>query len=801
MEWRTAFVGREREIAEVRSLLEGTRLLTLTGPGGIGKTRLATEALRAASDQRSRQVTVELASVREADQLLPAIGAALGLRESSAIDAMHVLSERLGRRKTLLLLDNFEQIASAGPTVGALLDATSSLKVMVTSRVTLHLSGEQVYPVPPLTTPPPGASASLDELRAVESVRLFVERARSVRPDFDLSNENAAAIGEVCRQLDGLPLAIELAASRLKVLSPDAILKRLGQRLALLTGGAADAPARQRTLRATIEWSYELLPAGERALLSRCAVFSGGFGLDGARAVVPDQAESALLEALGLLVDHNLMTAAVGSEGEPRFGILETIREFGLGELSQHAGTEVRDRHADFCIQLAESADARLQGFEHAQWLARLNEEIDNIRAARAWLSDRNDAERLSRLAAAMATYFRYYGSINEGRGWLAEAVERSQAIAIESRAAVLMNAGWLDAVGGDVVQGRDLLEQALMLYDEIGDPIHAADTLYHLGSTLIDLDESDLSAARLARGLAIARREGDTGLEGRLLYALAELSGRRQWDRLAERTKLILESIQASKRAGDMQRVALSLGQYGWVAWDGGDRQLAIERWSEGVRLHREWGERSFLGSVLLIRSFGERELGRLEDSRQSLLEALQLTREAGAMPDVVSCLAEVGMWLHAVGADDRARAVRISADEVSMHHGIPAELAWPLPKLRTELGDGGTPGSESVSVEDALDAAERDLETTAITESAAGHARRSPFELTPREREVLELVVAGRTNAEIGEALFISGKTASVHVANIKDKLAADSRIGIVTIALDRGLVGGARVAEAGS
>ena len=807
MEWRTAFIGRDREIADVQRLLEGTRLLTLTGPGGIGKTRLAMQALGEASAQGPRHVVVTLASVRESDQLLPAIGAALGLRESSAIDAIHVLSERLARRDTVLLLDNFEQIASAGPAVGTLLDATPSLRVMVTSRIPLHVSGEQVYPVPPLATPPTTGTSSLAEVRDSESVRLFVERARSVRPDFQLDAANAAAVAEICSQLDGLPLAIELAASRLRVLSPDAILKRLGARLALLTGGAADAPVRQRTLRATIAWSYELLPVEERALLARCAVFSGGFGLDGVRAVVPGHDESTLLEAVGLLVDHNLMTTSVGSDGEPRFGMLETIREFADGELQPADRTGVRDRHADYCIQVAETAGAKLQGFEHAMWLGRLNEEVDNVRAARSWLSEQGDGERLSRLAAAMGIYWRYYGSISEARTWLTEAIEYGERLTPDTRAALLMNAGWLDAVGGDLTRGRDLLEQALAQYGEIGDQIRVANTLYHLGMTLVDLGEWEATSEHLERGLALARSGGDAGLEGRLLYGLAERLGYTDPHLLADRAKLVVESIRASKRAGDIQRAALALGQYGWIAWDSGDRQLAVERWTEAVRLHRELGERSFLGSVLLVKGFGERKLGRLEDARASLLEAVQLTREAGALPDVVACLAEVSLWLRTVGDDEHARAAWLAAERFAAEHRIRAELCWPLEVARAEMDVEAMAPSmaepplppETVSLEDALDAAEHNLEAAEIRQSAHAAAPGSPFELTPREREVLVLVVAGRTNAEIGEALFISRKTASVHVANIKEKLAADSRIGIVTIALDRGLVTAQRSAEA--
>ncbi|HEX6474962.1 MAG TPA: LuxR family transcriptional regulator, partial [Candidatus Limnocylindria bacterium] len=393
------------------------------------------------------------------------------------------MTEHLGRTETILLLDNFEQIVSAGPTVGSVLDSSPSTRIAVTSRVPLHISGEQEFSVPPLGTPPMSGTGSSQEIGATESVQLFVERARAVRPAFQLTEENAGVIGEICRALDGVPLAIELAASRLKMLSPQAILKRLGQRLDFLTGGAADAPARQRTLRATIEWSYGLLAAPDQAVLARCAVFTGGFGLDGAAAVSPGQDDDELLSSIGLLVDHNLVTAGIGADQEPRFGMLETIREFGQSELSPAEANAARDRHADFCIQLAEAAATQLQGFEHMSWLARLHEELDNIRAARAWLSESGDAERLSRLAAAMGTYFRYYGSLSEGRSWLVEARIHSHEVGAETRAAVLLHAGWLEAVGGDLALGIDLLRQALTTYDEVGNGVRSADTLYHLGS------------------------------------------------------------------------------------------------------------------------------------------------------------------------------------------------------------------------------------------------------------------------------------------------------------------------------
>ena len=337
--------------------------------------------------------------------------------------------------------------------------------------------------------------------------------------------------------------------------------------------------------------------------------------------------------------------------------MLDTIREFGLAELSEADVVQTRDRHADFCIRLAESAGSRLQGADHARWLARLNQDVDNIRAARAWLSDRGDSERLCRLAAPMGTYWRYYGSISEGRTWLMEAIAGSANAAPSSRAAVLMTAGWLEAVGGDVAGGRDLLEQALQLADELGDRRRIADTLYHLGSTLIDLGDYELATTYIERGLEIAREDGHADLEGRLTFSSSLILSYVDSGRIADRRRLLLLAIDAATRAGDLQRVALCLNLLGGVEREAGNNHAALEDWNESVRLTREWGERAFLGSLLLALSRGQLEDGDFEGSRSSLLEGVRITREAGAMPDLIGSVASVAEWLDRIGVTDQAR------------------------------------------------------------------------------------------------------------------------------------------------
>ena len=392
MAWRTSFVGRERELADIRRLLERTRLLTLTGPGGTGKTRLTFETLQRYADAGRRDVVVELASVRDEQQLIPAIATTIGIRDSGSMPLGSAVSEWLGRAPTLLVLDNLEHLIGAVPSVGRLLDATPSLVVIATSRVPLGLSGEYEYAVPPLELPTQ-AIADPAHLAAVDAVSLFVDRATAIRAGFELTADNADVVTAICRRLDGLPLAIELAASRLRILSPEALLKRLDQSLAILTAGATDAPPRQRTLRATIGWSYDLLAEDNQKIFRSCGVFIGGFVLDGALQVALAGSRDDLFDALSRLTDHNLLTVAPGADDDPRFRILETIREFAIERLTAAEEGETRDRHAAWAVDLAETGEARLRGPDHGYWLDRLTEDLDNLRAALAWTSKQSDPD------------------------------------------------------------------------------------------------------------------------------------------------------------------------------------------------------------------------------------------------------------------------------------------------------------------------------------------------------------------------------------------------------------------------
>ncbi|HUG13952.1 MAG TPA: BTAD domain-containing putative transcriptional regulator, partial [Thermomicrobiales bacterium] len=396
----SSLVGRTREVAEVRQLLSTERLVTLTGPGGIGKTRLAIEAARGVTDDFPDGVAfIDLSSLADPELVIPAIAQALSVRETAGEALGATLVATVRDRNLLLVLDNFERVTGAGRDIASLLEQAPSLKALVTSRVRLRLRGEREYPVPPL------ANADDAEPGTVtDAVALFVERSRAVQPQFQLTDENAVTVDAICRRLAGLPLAIELAAARSRLLKPEAILNRLKRPLELLASGPLDLPARQQTIRATIQWSADLLDAGAQQFFTRLSAFAGGWTLEAAEAVAGDS--SASPDALGYLealVDQNLVTQLVQPDGEVRFGMLETIREFGLERLADSGEEEaIRDRHAAWVVRLAEQAEPNLEGTEQARWLARLEQEADNIRAALAWLREQGNAEPALRLVSVL---------------------------------------------------------------------------------------------------------------------------------------------------------------------------------------------------------------------------------------------------------------------------------------------------------------------------------------------------------------------------------------------------------------
>ena len=486
----TPLLGREREAAAVEDLVvrEGVRLVTLTGPGGVGKSRLAVEAARRLGPGFADGVRfVELASVSLADLVAAAVATGLGLT-TTGDKLITDLQSYLRPRRLLLVLDNFEQVVGAGPLLAELLGAAPSVVVLVTSRVVLRLSGEHEFPVPPLPVPPAGSGPDPAELQRYASVGLFAERAHAADPGFELTAENAAAVAEICRRLDGLPLAIELAAARVRLLPPQALLPRLGQQLSLLTSGARDLPERQRTLRNTLDWSYGLLSASEQVLFARLAVFAGPFSLPAAEAVgahAPDpgpaKESGPVLETLGSLVDSSLVQADTRG-GEPRFALLETIREYALERLGDGDWVQAHDRHAAYFLALAEPAAAEFAGPGQLAWLDRLEAEHDDLLAAMSWLVDQGPPEQALRLFSATWRFWWLRGHAAEFARLEEQIVASSERLPPQQRAVALSAAGFILISKGDQAKAETLFEQNLEVYRQLSDGLGVVLTATVLG-------------------------------------------------------------------------------------------------------------------------------------------------------------------------------------------------------------------------------------------------------------------------------------------------------------------------------
>jgi predicted ATPase/class 3 adenylate cyclase len=468
----TPLVGREKEVSEVCDLLRGeaTRLLTLTGPGGIGKTRVALQAAADLLDDfTDGDFFVPLATLTEAELFLPALAETLGVKETGEQPLDETLKDYLGERRMLLVLDNFEQVLEAAPAVSELLSAAAGLKVLVTSRTPLRLYGEKEYAVPPLSVPDVRHLPDLKTLSQYEAVRLFIERAKSAKVDFEVTDDSAPAVAEICVRLDGLPLAIELAAARIKMLPPKAMLKRLGSRLKLLTGGARDLPERQRTLRATIEWSFALLEEGEQVLFARLAVFSGGRTLEAIEAICDAEGDlsAEAFEGVSSLVAMSLIRQEEGPGGEPRFVMLETVHEFAREKLQESAeAEEIKRLHAQYFLTLAEEAYPELKGADQLEWLERLEAEQDNIRVAFSWALERKEVEVALRMGGSLSWFWWVRDYYSEGRRWLEEALAMDVRGSPEVRAMALAGAGGLAWQQGELDRAQEACEEGLELLE-----------------------------------------------------------------------------------------------------------------------------------------------------------------------------------------------------------------------------------------------------------------------------------------------------------------------------------------------
>jgi predicted ATPase/class 3 adenylate cyclase len=585
---RTSFVGREREVAEVTSLLAETRLLTLTGPGGTGKTRLA---LKVAADQLDRfpdgVFFADLSPIVDPALVPSVIAQAHLVREEAGRDLLDTLADHLRDRHLLLVLDNSEQVIEAGAAIARLVDLAPRLTVLATSRAPFHVSAEHEYQVPPLALPDPGHMVDLEGVARSEAVALFTERASAIRPGFQITGQNAPAVAEIAVQLDGLPLAIELAASRLKVLSPEALLERLRQRLSLLTGGARDLPERQRTLRGTIEWSHDLLQAEERRLFARLGTFTGGWTLEAAEAICGPGLDLEILNGLGTLVDHSMVRPGEPGDGEPRFNMLETIREFAVERLALSGEEdELRRRHAERFRDLAEEAERHLTREDRLVWLSRLEGEHDNLRAAMDWSERIGDADTGLRTAAAVWRFWLQRGHLSGGRARLERLLAMpGAAVPGAVRARALSALGGITYWQNDYPPMRAAYEEAVDIARELGDPRLLASALLDL-SSIPNLDQdADGAEAILREALSTAEDAGDRALTAELWSNIAFLEVLR--GNPAGAIELRRTAIDILREEGAVWQVGQYLGGLAMITRMAGDIEAARSHLREAIEIY----------------------------------------------------------------------------------------------------------------------------------------------------------------------------------------------------------------------
>jgi predicted ATPase/DNA-binding CsgD family transcriptional regulator len=786
---RSSFFGRQDDFAALSAMLAdpAVRLITITGPSGVGKSRLAAQLyLDARVDFPDGAVFVSLSAARDPELVLPFLAKALELRDDRDTPVLDQLQQRIDDRRILLVLDGFEQVLGASRAITDLLGRVTGPVVLVTSRAPLRITAEHEYLLAPLPLPPAHGKRTPEKLMQNDAVALFVDRARAVRNTFELTEENADAVAEVCRRLDGLPLAIELAAARTKILSPQALLSRLSNRLQLLTGGPRDVPARLQTMRDAVAWSYDLLSPEHRAVFRHISVFSGGFGLDEASVVEgitepgsgPFQPGDGgdpleLFEAIASLVDSSMVLADRSSESEARFIVLETMREFGLEQLEAAGESEqYRQRHAFAFLQLASQADTRVWGADSYRWINRLQREHDNLRAALEW-SLENDPNVALQLAGKLWWFWQTRGHLSEGRGWIKRAMDAAPYEPTNDRLQASFGGGFLAVMQGDPMAAMPYLEQC--------------------------------------RAIAAGMGEIDAEAEGQLRFMESfVLGGKGEHQAAAEAARASLQCFEESRATQRLpfahNRLGIELAAIGENTESETHFRQALEQWRA---VGFEWGE----VTALINLAIAARNRGDYAQAVSDLALCLEPAhRQGDPWGEAETRLTMAGL-ANLLGDQTMATRFQASAERIQQTIGLrlqeyidptlpnsaSVEERMQDPDFAAAWNEGQyAPIEQLVSWASELQqlavSGRRLLPAQATPPSplpAASRFPASPSVLSPRELEVLRLMAEGLSSREIGDRLFISPRTATTHVANIFAKLDVDSRASAVTAGFRLGLI----------